>query len=71
MTETTKRYGVRITMPTGDPLTGEHLLGPDWESFRWFETAEERDQALKEIPREHQFSRAGDRPSIICEAVDR
>ncbi|MCP1727337.1 hypothetical protein J2T60_001302 [Natronospira proteinivora] len=71
MTDKNKRYGIRITMPGNDPLAMPHLLGEDWESFRWYETEEERNRALEDIPREHQFSRSGDRPSIHCEPVDR
>jgi len=68
--EANKRYGIRITMPANDPMAMPHILGEDWESYRWFGTAEARDRALKDIPREHQFSRDGDRPTVICEAVD-
>ncbi|MEA5445436.1 hypothetical protein VCB98_06350 [Gammaproteobacteria bacterium AB-CW1] len=66
-----KRYGIRITLPQGDPLALPHLLGSDWESFRWYRSAEERNRAMEDMGREHQFSRKGDIPSITLEAVDR
>lgn len=65
-----KPFGIRVTMPDNDPMAMPHLLGSDWESFRWYKTAEERDRALADMMREHQFSRRGDRPSIQCEPVD-
>ena len=34
-----KRYGIRITLPPGDPFRAAHLLGDDWASHRWFDTA--------------------------------
>ena len=40
-----KNFGIRITLPEDDPMRAEHLLGPDWEGFRWYDTAEERDDA--------------------------
>ena len=66
-----KSYGIRIRLPSGDPMAGAHLLGPDWQSHRWYETAEERDAALAEMRREHPWSRRGDRPSQVLERVER
>ena len=69
--DSNKRFGIRITLPQGDPMALPHLLGSDWESYRWYASPEARDRALKDIPREHQFSRRGDQPWIVCEPVDR
>ena len=41
-----KRFGIRITLPEGDPMGKSHLLGEDWESFRWYETEEQREHGL-------------------------
>lgn len=71
MVEQQKRYGIRITLPPGDPLRAPHLLGPDWESFRWFETAEERDRALAEMQAQLEYYRAGDLPSQVLSKVQR
>ncbi|MFV8835228.1 hypothetical protein [Aquisalimonas sp.] len=68
---TEKRYGIRLTLPEGDPRRGEHLLGPDWEAFRWYATAEERDRKLADMRRQHPYYQPGERPSVRCEAVER
>ncbi len=71
MVEQEKRYGIRITLPRGDPMRAPHLLGPDWESYRWFETAEERDRALAEMQAQPGYYRAGDVPSQVLSKVQR
>jgi hypothetical protein len=67
----TKRYGMRCTLAPGDPMTAPHLLGPDWESVRWYDTERERDEAIEEFSREHVYSRRGDKPSVIYTKVER
>lgn len=66
-----KKYGIRVTMPSGDPLAASHLLGTDWEYHRWFETAEERDEAFAEMQRPIAYYRPGDRPSQELAKVER
>lgn len=66
-----KQYGVKITMPSDDPLRAPHLLGADWASERWFETAEERDAWIEEQLHEHPYSRRGDIPSQQYEKIQR
>lgn len=66
-----KRYGIHCTLPPDDPLSAPHLLGPDWEAFRWYETEHERDEAIEEFSREHVYSRRGDKPSVIYSKVTR
>ena len=66
-----KRFGIRITMPPGDPLAGSHLLGEDWETHRWYETAEERDHAYREMRRQPVYYRRGDTPSVQLDKVER
>lgn len=68
---TEKRFGIRMTLPEDDPRRGEHLLGPDWEAYRWFATAEERDRRLADMRQQHPYYQRGERPSVRCEAVDR
>lgn len=70
-TEIRKRYGIRCTLPPDDPMSAPHLLGPDWEAWRWYATEYERDQAYEELSREHLYSRRGDRPSVIYTKVSR
>lgn len=66
-----KRYGIRCTLPSDDPMSAPHLLGPDWESFRWYDSEEERDEAIVEFSREHLYSRKGDKPSVIYTKINR
>ena len=47
-----------------------HLIGAEWERFHWFATTEERDRALEDMASEHLYSRRGDRPRMIFEAVE-
>lgn len=66
-----KRFGIRMTLPPQDPMRAAHLLGDDWEGFRWFETQAKRDAALERLQREDVYYRRGDRQSVTLEAVDR
>ena len=58
-------------MPPGDPLAGSHLLGDAWEAHRWYETAEQRDDAYREMERQPVYYRLGDAPSVRLEKVER
>ncbi len=62
-------YGIRMTLPSDD--TFRLVLGDDFATFRWYATAEERDAALADIRREHQYSRTGDTPTLIYQKVER
>lgn len=62
-----KPYGIRVRLPAGD--TFGRLLGVDWEQFHWFASRAERDAALRDMASEHRYSRQGDRPHLIHEAV--
>ena len=64
-----KKYGIRFTMPAGDPL--QKLLGDDWETFRWYESAQERDDAYEFLRRQPPYYRQGDAPTQIMSKVDR
>ncbi|HWP94176.1 MAG TPA: hypothetical protein VNL72_00370 [Gammaproteobacteria bacterium] len=66
-----KRYGIRCTLSPDDPMALPHLLGPDWEFYYWYDTAEERDRAYEDKTQEHIYSRRGDRPSVIYTKVER
>lgn len=60
-------YGVRISLRRGDPFG--KLLGDDWSRTHWFATAAERDAALAEMSRKHEYSRPGDAPALNFEKV--
>ena len=62
-----KPYGVRVSLRAGDPF--RKLLGADWSRTHWFETVLERDAALVEMSRKHEYSRPGDRPALNYEKV--
>lgn len=65
-----KKYGIRLTMPEDDPMRAEHLLGPDWVSYKWFQSEKQRDEMFAQMRREHLYSRRGDIPSIVPEKVE-
>ena len=67
--EKLRPYGVRVSLPKGDPF--RKLLGPEWHRIHWYATPEERDAALEEMRRRHEYSRAGDRPSLVFEKVEK
>ena len=64
-----KAYGVRVSIRATD--TFARLLGPGWHREHWYATAAERDAALKDMAGEHLYSRRGDKPTLIFEAVER
>lgn len=66
-----KKYGIKINMPAGDTLSAEHLLGEDWQSFRWFETEQQRDRAHDDMEQQPPYYRLGDVPSVVLEKVER
>ena len=63
-----KPYGIRVSLPAGDTFT--HLLGADWERFHWYATERERDAALEDMASEHLYSRRGDRPRVVFQAIE-
>lgn len=61
-------YGLRVSLKPGDPFAT--LLGADWQRTHWFATAAERDAALAEMSRRHEFSRATDAPAHVYTKVE-
>ncbi len=62
-------YGIRISLREDDPF--RNLLGPEWQKFYWYASARERDEALEEMSRKHEYSRAGDRPTLVFVKVEK
>jgi len=62
-----KPYGLRVSLKPGDPF--RKLLGADWHRTHWFTSAAERDAALAEMSRKHEYSRPGDLPAHVYEKV--
>ena len=46
------------------------LCGPDWQRSHWFRTALERDAAMADMSRKHEYSRPGDRPALVFTKVE-
>ena len=67
--EKLRPYGIRVSLPEGDPF--RKLLGPEWHRLHWFPTAEERDAALVEMSRRHEYSRKTDKPSLVFQKVEK
>ena len=66
---TPKPYGIRVSIRSTDSFA--RLLGASWERLHWFESEQERDRTLADMASEHLYSRQGDRPTLIYEAVER
>jgi hypothetical protein len=64
-----KPYGIRVSMRPSD--TFARLLGSGWHREHWYATREERDAALKDMAGEHVYSRAGDKPTLVFESVEK
>lgn len=64
-----RRYGIRVTMPPGDPF--RRLLGEDWEKFHWYATESERDREFERMAWRHGYYRKKDNPSQVLEKVER
>ena len=54
---------------SGDPF--RKLLGADWNKTHWYGTAAERDAALVEMSRKHEYSRPGDKPALKFDKVEK
>jgi len=63
------RFGVRVTLSRTDPF--RNLVGDDWQKEHWFETLEERDQALREMSQRYLYFRPGDQPSLKFTKIER
>jgi hypothetical protein len=57
--EQLRPYGIRVSLP------------PEWHRLHWYPTADERDAALAEMSKRHQYSRAGDKPSLLFQKVEK
>ena len=61
-------FGIRMQLSAEDPLRS--VLGDDWQTVRWYASETERDRAYAELPREHPYSRNGDRPTLRYEKTE-
>lgn len=67
-TEEPRPYGIRVSLRTNDPF--RKILGPDWHRMHWYRSAEERDIALAEMSRRHDYSRPKDSPTLEFAKVE-
>jgi len=61
------KFGIKFSLYSED--TFNLILGKGWSSYRWYNSEKERDKALIELRREHEYSRLGDKPRIFLEPV--
>lgn len=66
-----KNYGIRVTLPEDSTMTMEHLLGKEFEAFRWYDTPNERDAAYDDMMSQPVYYRKGDTIQQILEKVNR
>jgi hypothetical protein len=64
-----KPFGIRVSLRANDSFA--RLIGPEWERFHWYESENERDEALRDMASEHRYSRRGDQPTLRFEPVQR
>jgi hypothetical protein len=67
--EKLRPYGIRVSLPPRDPF--RKLLGPEWQRQHWYPTPAERDAALAEMSRRHEYSRAGDKPALVFQKIEK
>lgn len=51
-------------------MRAAHLLGENWESFRWFETQLARDNVFADMQSQLAYNRRGDTATQILEKLD-
>ena len=71
MTQTKTKYGIRVTLPDGDTMRSQHLLGSDWEGYRWFDSEADRDRAFDEMLSHPLYYRKGDIATQVLTKVER
>ena len=57
-------------MPADDPFRAAHLIGSDWEGFRWFDGEEERDRIFAQMERQPPYYRQGDTPNQVLAKIE-
>jgi hypothetical protein len=60
-------YGIRVQLRSTDPF--RNLVGADWKKEHWFASADQRDQALREMSERYPYFRPGDTPALRFEKI--
>lgn len=66
-----KQFGIRITLPEESTMAKNHLLGEDWESYRWYSTAQARDLAYQDMMSQPSNYREGDTIQQVLHKIER
>jgi hypothetical protein len=67
--ERLRPYGIRISLTPGDPF--RKLLGPEWQRLHWYPSPQERDAAMADMSRRHEYSRSEDKPALIFQKIEK
>lgn len=67
--ERLRPYGIRVSLPPGDPF--RKLLGPEWQRLHWYPSPDERDAAIAEMSRRHEYSRSEDKPALVFQKIEK
>lgn len=67
-TQDPRPFGIRISLRGHDPF--RKLMGADWHRTHWYLSAADRDAAMADMSRKHEYSRPGDRPALVFEKVE-
>ncbi len=67
-TEYPRPYGIRVSLRPNDPF--RKIVGPDWNRMHWYRSADEREVALEEMRRRHEYSRPQDAPTHLYTKVE-
>jgi hypothetical protein len=67
--DNSKAFGIRVSLPDGDPFT--RLLDEGWNATHWYATQTARDLAMQDMQKEHEYSRNGDKPALVFESIQR
>ena len=51
-------------------MSASHLLGPDFEAVRWYDSREARDEAYSAMRRHPGYYRSGDTPTQVLSKID-
>ena len=67
--ERLRPYGIRVSLPPGDPF--RKLLGAEWQRLHWYPSPQERDAAMADMSRRHEYSRSEDKPALVFQKIEK
>lgn len=60
-----------MTLQPNDTLRAPHLLGENWEAYRWYKTVEDRDKAFAELQQQPPYYQRGDIPNLVLTKTEK